>query len=89
MPGPGSRREILNTLYHCCCDCYCCALSRLSGRIVPQSSVPLNINNREGLNQALAEISQELPWVERLEVVAAESIPADHVNDDLKLELAL
>ena len=49
----------------------------------------MGIFNREGLVQALAEISQELPWVARLEVVAAESIPADHVNDDLKLELAL
>ena len=59
-----------------------------SGRIVPGTSASA-IFNREGLEQALAEVSQDLPWIERLEVVAAEPIAAGDVNDDLKLELAL
>ena len=48
------------------------------------------IVNVAGLRQALHELVEpDLPWVERLEVVAAEDLPSIAPDDDLKLELAL
>lgn len=46
------------------------------------------INNIKGLQRAITDISTDLDWVERLEVVSAEPFTAD-VHDDLKTELAL
>ena len=48
------------------------------------------ITNIDGIKQALHElVDPDLPWVERLEVVAAEDLPPIAPDDDLKLELAL
>lgn len=48
-----------------------------------------HVNNVAGLKQALADIKQDLPWIERLEVVSAEPLDISDPNDDLKVELAL
>lgn len=49
-----------------------------------------SVTNIAGLRQALHELVEpDLPWVERLEVVAAEDLPPIAPDDDLKLELAL
>lgn len=48
-----------------------------------------SINNVLGLRQAFASFKQELPWIERLEVVSAEPLSVTNVNDDIKVELAL
>ncbi len=54
---------------------------------VPQRVAVVNI---AGLQQALSElVDPDLPWIERLEVVAAEDLPPIAADDDLKLELAL
>jgi hypothetical protein len=47
------------------------------------------VNNKPALLAALAEIRQDLPWIERLEVVSAEPANIKNVNDDLQVELAL
>ncbi len=47
------------------------------------------VNNVAGLRQALEGIRQDLPWVERLEVVSAEHLDVVDSRDDLKMELAL
>lgn len=48
------------------------------------------ISNVAGLRQALQGlVDPDLPWIERLEVVAAEDLPSIAPDDDLKLELAL
>jgi len=60
-----------------------------SGRVALPPPAKLHINNKAGLQQALGDMKQELPWIERLEVVSAEPLGALDVNDDLKLELAL
>lgn len=53
---------------------------------VPQRVAVVNI---AGLQQALSElVDPDLPWIERLEVVAAEDLPPIAADDDLKLELA-
>ena len=60
--------------------------SRLVGRPPSKESVA----NVAGLRQALHELVEPvLPWVERLDGVAAENLPAIAPDDDLKLELAL
>jgi len=47
-----------------------------------------SVNNAPGLLAALASIRQDLPWVERLEVVSAEPAAISNVADDLQVELA-
>jgi hypothetical protein len=53
------------------------------------SSSSGNINNILGLKRAFDAIKQDLPWIERLEVVSAEPLGVTNVKDDLKLETAL
>jgi len=49
----------------------------------------VQINDIPALQRALESVQKELPWLERLEVVSAEPILIDNVQDDLKVELAL
>jgi hypothetical protein len=62
-----------------------------SGLAAPgaRDAAPAHINNVDGLRQALNEVRRDLPWIERLEVVSAEPLVIEDVNDDLKLELGL
>ena len=47
------------------------------------------VNNKAALREAFLGISQDLPWLERLEVVSAEPLGALNPAEDLKVELAL
>jgi hypothetical protein len=47
------------------------------------------VNNKAALREAFLGISQDLPWLERLEVVSAEPLGALNPTEDLKVELAL
>jgi len=47
------------------------------------------VNNKVALREAFLGISQDLPWLERLEVVSAEPLGALNPSEDLKVELAL
>lgn len=60
----------------------------VAGKLNREEVGTAHVNNVAGLHRALAELREDVPWVERLEVVSAEPITADS-NDDLRLELAL
>lgn len=60
-----------------------------SGALKLQNTGAATANNKPGLLQALQTIRQDLPWIERLEVVSAEPANIKNVNDDLQVELAL
>ncbi len=61
---------------------------RAAGAFARPASAPV-INNKAGLIQALAAVRQDLPWVERLEVVSAEPAKIADVHNDLEVEVAL
>jgi hypothetical protein len=50
---------------------------------------PPATNNKSGLLEAYRTVAEDLPWIERLEVVSADPIVGVSAADDLKLELAL
>ena len=47
------------------------------------------VDSREALREAYRSFAQDLPWIERLEVVSADPLGVASAGDDLKLELAL
>ena len=47
------------------------------------------VNNRDALRAAFRGIAQDLPWIERLEVVSADALAIADMGDDLKVELTL
>ena len=47
------------------------------------------VDARDALREAYRSFAQDLPWVERLEVVSADPLGVVSAGDDLKLELAL
>jgi len=47
------------------------------------------VNNIPALKAGLAAVRKDLPWLERLDVVSAESMAGTEAVDDLKIEMGL
>jgi len=48
-----------------------------------------DVNHKGALLESFRSFAQDLPWIERLEVVSADPIVGVSSSDDLNLELAL
>jgi hypothetical protein len=57
--------------------------------IIGKGSAGEGVDAKGALREAYRSFAQDLPWIERLEVVSAEPLGAVDARDDLKLELAL
>ena len=57
--------------------------------LIGQRAPGSGVDAREALRESYRSFAQDLPWVERLEVVSADPLGVVNAADDLKLELAL